>query len=191
MGLFAVSAESANLVALELAKIGGLALLAVAAIVAVQFRSLKIVLLVFLPVTLGCLWTGALLKLLGTSIHFMNAAVFPMIIGIGIDDGIHTVHRYLLTKRAGKGAPGAAPEPLQVIRKTFSVSGTSVALTSFTTMLAFGSLACSQNRGLASLGALCLLGVGACLLASITVLPVTLALLEGRRGNSAGAGQRH
>lgn len=183
-GLFAVSAESADLVAVELARIGGLALLAVAAIVAAQFRSPKTILLVFLPVSLGCLWTGALLKLLGTSIHFMNAAVFPMIIGIGIDDGIHTVHRYLLYKKAGKGAPGAAPDALPTIRATFAVSGTSVALTSLTTMLAFGSLAFSRNRGIASVGLLCLAGIGACLLASLTVLPAALAVLERRRGKS-------
>ena len=40
-------------------------------------------------------------------------------------------------------------------------------LTSVTTMVTFGSLGLSENRGLASVGTLSFVGIGACLVASV------------------------
>jgi predicted RND superfamily exporter protein len=52
-----------------------------------------------------------------------------------------------------------------------------VLIASLTTMIGFGSLALASHRGLASLGLVLLLGVGACLVTSAIVLPnVMLAL---------------
>ena len=99
----------------------------------------------------------------------MNASVLPMIIGIGIDDGIHLVQRYRYLRARFNG------RPRNLVRETFSVTGTGVALTSLTTMIAFGSLGFSENRGLASIGILAFIGVGSCLLASVSVLPALMA----------------
>ena len=64
-----------------------------------------------------------------------------------------------------------------------SVQFTGVLLTSVTTMVTFGSLALSENRGLASVGLLSAIGIGACLIASVVVLPALLQLSRGRSRN--------
>jgi uncharacterized protein len=49
-----------------------------------------------------------------------------------------------------------------------------------TTMIGFGTLMISSQRGLAGLGLCLTLGVGCCLLASLVLLPVVLQLLSPR-----------
>ena len=89
----------------------------------------------------------------------------PLIIGIGIDDGVHLIHRY---HYEGKDA----------IFTVFSSTGKAIIITSLTTMLAFGSLIFAIYRGFGSLGSALFLGVGTCLLASLFILPALLAMTE-------------
>ena len=182
-GLFTVSSESAHLVATEFWKIGAVAFIVAACVVGLLFRGWIQTSLVLLPVILSCVWTAAIFKFLGYSVHFMNMAVIPMIVGIGIDDGIHILHRYrMLREKSGKNSANSA---LSTVKESLSVTGTGIALTSLTTMLAFGSLAISRNRGISSLGVLCLIGVGSSLLAAVTVLPVVLYWFEKRNCDGA------
>ena len=117
--------------------------------------------LALLPAALGTLWTAGAFVLLGAQLNLMNLGVLPMVLALGVDDGIHVVHGHL-------GAESPRDHAIEV----------GVLLTSLTTLVAFGSLALSRNRGIASVGLLTLLGVTGCLLASVVVLP---ALLELRR----------
>ena len=56
-------------------------------------------------------------------------------------------------------------------------TGRAILVASLTTMVGFGSLAFASHRGMASLGTLLFLGVGACLVAAVVVLPNLLLLL--------------
>ncbi len=87
-----------------------------------------------------------------------------MIIGVGIDNGVHVMQRIRLEGRAGMGV---------VLRHT----GRAILIASLTTMIGFGSLALASHRGLSSLGFVLLLGVGSCLLTSMVVLPNLLVWL--------------
>ena len=172
-GLAVISAEAAGLVVSEMVSIGGLTAITIGILVALQFRRPLTFVLACIPVTIGCLWTAALMGLFGYRLHFMNASVLPMVLGIGIDSGTHLLHRYGLIRRHGGQASGAG-----IIRETFSVTGSASALSSITIMMSFGSLAFSSNRGLSSVGMLSLIGVGASLLASLTFLPAVLAAAQ-------------
>jgi len=168
-GVAVISAESADLVVADMALIGGLTAIAVGILTVLQFRRPMDIFLSFAPVTLGCLWTAALLNLLGHRLNFMNASVLPMVIGIGMDTATHVIHRHRLLAAGGGHLAGA-----DRIRETFRVTGSAAALSSITIMMSFGSLAFSSNRGLSSVGVLSFLGIGASLLASITFLPAAL-----------------
>ncbi len=75
--------------------------------------------------------------------------VLPLIIGIGIDYGIHVVHRFTVDNSIE-----------EVLRHT----GKAVFLSALATMIGFGSLgAIGTFRGIATLGILLFIGVGACL----------------------------
>jgi len=118
-----------------------------------------------LPVFSGVAMMLATMLLVGHGLNFVNVLIFPIIIGIGIDYGIHVVHRYL--DRAG-------------VRSIIVETGRAFMLTSLTTMIGFGSLVTSRYRGLWSLGVVSVLGMLFCLYASLIALPAMLAALERR-----------
>lgn len=166
-GLYLVSADSALQVAADFREVSLLTLAAIVLVLFLRFRRPGRVLLVLAPAALAALWTAGLGALLGQRLNLMNISVLPMVLAIGVDDGVHIVERYLRD-------PGR--DILAILNRT----GTAVVLTSLTTMVSFGSFALSANRGLASVGFLTLAGLGSALVASVTVLPAALVLLGKR-----------
>ena len=71
--------------------------LAIFGIVYLTFRNLRITLLVLMPIVFAIVVTFGLLRLIGHAFSFMSVTAIPLIIGIGIDNGIHLVRRYLET----------------------------------------------------------------------------------------------
>ncbi len=151
--------------------------LAVLMLLSIDLRRPRDVLLASVPVGLGVVWMIGLMQVLGVPYNLANIVALPLIIGVGIDNGVHLMHRY---RESGS--------MVEAMKHT----GTAVALSSLTTMVGFGSLALSSHRGLASMGVMMLLGVGSCLLISITVVPAALAVVErlDRRRGRLPAGAR-
>lgn len=162
-GLHFVSAEAAAQVAGDFSRVSLLTGLAVLGVMLLRFRGLRLTALVLLPAGLGVLWTAGLFSLLGLRLNLMNLGVLPMVLALGVDDGIMIVHRAL----AGEELRGPG----------FRATAAGVVTTTATTVLGFGSLALSQNLGLASVGVLSAAGLSFCLLASLGVLPAALTLL--------------
>jgi uncharacterized membrane protein YdfJ with MMPL/SSD domain len=92
--------------------------------------------------------------------------VLPLILGIGIDDGVHVVHDF----RRSRG-------PYRLSASTASA----VVITSLTSMVGFGSLMIASHRGLQSLGRVLTIGVSCCLFTSLVMLPALLAWLTRAR----------
>ncbi len=117
--------------------------------------------LAFFPLGLAGLATCSALVLLGWHFDFANVIVLPMLLGMGIDNGVHLVHRHRTN-----------PEEEDVLA---SSTARAVWFAALTTVLSFGSLAFASHRGMASLGRLLTLGVAATLVAYVVVLPAVLA----------------
>ena len=130
-----------------------------------DFRNLKLTLLAMVPLMVGAIWMVGIMQLIGQQLTMLNVIGIPLILGIGIDYGVHILHRYRV-----EGAGN--------IRTVFTSTGKAVMLTSLTTMLAFGSLIFATYRGLGSMGSALFIGVGTCFLASIFILPALLKLVE-------------
>ena len=98
----------------------------------------------------------------------------PIILGIGIDDGVHALHRF-------RGEAGSGPAR---IYDSFRFIGRAILLTSLTTMIGFGSVAFYEMRGMAGFGIVLFMGVGACFVATVLVLPPLLRVFhkEGTGG---------
>jgi hypothetical protein len=167
-GLYTVSSESAARIGADFRRITLLAVVCIGLVICLRFRHLRRVGLVFLPVACGTLWTAGFFALFGLRLNFMNIAILPMLLGIGIDNGIHIVHRFHL--------PGT-----RQVQDALQCTSTAICLSSFTTLLAFGTLALSVNQGIASVGFVSLTGVMACLLASLFTLPAALKVWEEKR----------
>ena len=133
-----------------------------------DFRRPGYALMALIPLCGGVLWMLGLMRLTGMQLTVMNVMGLPMIVGIGIDDGVHIVHRYL---EEGKGH----------LRAIFASTGKAILLTSLTTMLAFGSLVFSIWRGFGQLGGALFLGVGACFLTTVIFLSGIIGFLDRKR----------
>jgi len=147
-------------------------------ILLIDLRSLRHAVLAAAPLAIGVIWALGAMRLLGLSFNFANLVAMPLIVGVGIDNGVHVVHRVRLEGSAGMDV---------VLRHT----GRAILISSLTTMIGFGSLSLASHRGLESLGVLLLLGVGSCLVASIVVLPnllVVLGQVRARRRSATGRG---
>ena len=107
-----------------------------------------------------------LLGLLDIPLNAANMIVLPLILGIGIDDGVHVMHDF----RRQKGR-----------YRMSSSTASAVLITSLTTMVGFGSLMIAEHRGLQSVGRVLTLGVSCCLFTSLIMLPAILTILTRNR----------
>jgi hypothetical protein len=150
----------------------GLALVTV--ILWLDFRTLRHTLASLAPLAVGMVWMLGGMAALGQPMNFMNIFVTTMIIGIGVDYGIHMVHRF----RESSGLPVEARGAGLV------ETGKAVALAALTTMVGFGSLVTSHYPGLRSMGWVAALGVGSTSFVALSMLPAYLALRLRRRAAS-------
>jgi predicted RND superfamily exporter protein len=172
----AISITSSKLVQMELEELMTreswrillLALAAVSLLIYFDFRSWTLTFISLLPVVLASLWTLGIMGILGIHLNFMNLVVFTMVLGIGVDYGVHVLHR-------GLQSPLGQLE--QELRK---VSG-AVVLAALTTLVGFGSLVFSAYPGLQSMGVVALMGVGFSLLLALTLVPVIFHKWLGKR----------
>jgi len=130
-----------------------------------DFKSAKHALMGMIPLALGVFWMVGLMHLGGMELSMMSVMGLPLIIGIGIDDGVHILHRW---RHEGPGK----------IRLVFSSTGKAILLTSLTTMFAFGSLMFSAFPAFGQFGGALFLGVAACFLTTAIILPGILGYIE-------------
>ncbi|MCK5521381.1 MAG: MMPL family transporter [Candidatus Marinimicrobia bacterium] len=143
----------------------GLTIIVVIFFLWLDFRSLKKALLALVPLAFGLVWMLGIMGLTGVQFTLLNIIALPLIVGIGIDDGVHIIHRYELE----------GPKGLYTV---FASTGKAVIITSLTTMISFGSLVFAVYRGFGSMGIALFIGVGVCLAASLLILPAFLGKIE-------------
>ena len=148
---------------------GGIyAMVAIVIYVFIVFRNVRTVLFILIPVFAGSIWTLGIMDLTGLKLNMANLVILPLILGIGVVNGIHITHRYREEKDKNQ----------VVLSKS---TGQAVILSSLTTMIGFGSMMVADHYGVYSLGLVLSLGVFCCLIASITFLPALLKLSTAKK----------
>ncbi|MBN1288874.1 MAG: MMPL family transporter, partial [Actinobacteria bacterium] len=127
------------------------------------------------PVAFGVLALLGTYYYFGFELLFNNVILLPLIVGIGIDNGIYIMHRYL------EEGPGSIP-------RVIKLTGKAIFLTTATTCLAFASLLFSTHPGMRSMGAIPVLGLIYCFIGALVFMPaimkVTIDRKSGPRGES-------
>jgi uncharacterized protein len=146
-------------------------------IVYLTFRNLRVSLLVLMPIGFAIIVTFGLLKLAGHPFTFMSITAIPLIIGIGIDNGIHLVRRYRESDGSG----------ILVVAKA---SGAALIQSNLTTMIGFGALMAATFMPLAELGLVTSIGVALALVGGLCLIPAVILLQEAKHdnGNPSGVG---
>jgi predicted RND superfamily exporter protein len=157
-----------NLVWRDLADSLVLAGLAIAVALLLALRHPFYAALAAIPLVSGIVALLGIMALLTIKFNYVNFIVLPLIVGIGIDDGIHIVHHWRHDSK----------EKLPAILNRI---GRAIVLTSLTTTIGFGSLVSSHYPGLRSIGWVTALGILTCLLAALFLLPAVLAWIDAKR----------
>ena len=150
----------------------GIALVLILLIVWFSLRGWMRALLASAPLVLGYIWMLGGMRLLSMDFNFLSITISPLLIGIGVDNGIHILHRTIEERTL---------RPEGAIERGVGTTAISVIVTSLTTMLVFGSLLLARTPGLRQLGSSALLGIGFTLLFSIVFLPAALKIERGKR----------
>ncbi len=143
-----------------------LAGLIIVVVLLIYYRSLIFLALSTLPLIVGLATLSGIMVILHLDFNFLNLLVLTMIVGIGIDDGVHLVNTFKQAKNDN-------------MLEEVSQTGRAVILTSLTTLVGFGSIALSHYPGLRSMGYVAIIGISACLFASIIVLAAIFPIISG------------
>ncbi len=127
-------------------------------ILLLHFRSIKYAVISFIPLIAALIMTLGTMTLIKLDFNILNFLGLLLIIGIGVDDGVHILHHYLEEDRK--------------IEEVFSSVGRAILLTTLTTMIGFGSLIFSSYRGIATLGSVLIIGVGYAFLMTVLIIPL-------------------
>jgi hopanoid biosynthesis associated RND transporter like protein HpnN len=139
------------------------ALIAISILVLFHFRSILAVVLALLPVAMGSLWLAGLMGIFQIPFNLANIMTLPLVIGIGVTNGIQILNRY-----TEEGTPGI------LSRST----GKAVLVSGLTAISGFGSLILAQHRGIHSLGQVMAMGIALCMFAALAALPALLNLIS-------------
>lgn len=149
----------------------GVGLVLVFLLLLLDFRSWALTGVAMAQLLSGVVLMLGAITILGFEINYVNAFVATMILGVGIDYGIHLIHRMHLT--GGRVEEGLLE------------TGKAVVLASLTNMAGFGTLTLGAYPALRSFGAVAMIGSLACLFTSLTVVPALLGRGREERGPSA------
>lgn len=144
--------------------------MAVAIAAIFDFRNLRDALLAMVPPLAGGLMMFGMLTILDIDLNPANLIVLPLVLGIGVDDGVHVIHDF----RMQRGRYMMSPSTMNAI-----------VLTSLTSMIGFGSMMVAAHRGLYGVGLVLVIGVGSCLFVSLVTLPAILTLITRRKDDSS------
>ena len=145
------------------------ALLSIALVLYADLRSLRLTLLTLLPIATSAVVTVGLLSFFGFSFNTVTLVAVPLLLGVGVDDGIHIVHRM-------------REEPERPLSGIVASVARPIAMTTLTTCASLGVLLLTRHPGIESIAVLLLVGLPLCLLSSATLLPAcAIAIGTGLR----------
>ena len=139
----------------------GLAVVCVFLLLWASLRRVGDAFVAMLPITLAALITTAFGVVAGVPFNMTNVVVIPLVLGLGVDSGIHVITRYRHDGSMARMMESSTPR--------------AVMLSALTTLASFASLTVSEHRGIRSLGTLLVVALIALLFCTLVLLPAWIA----------------
>jgi predicted RND superfamily exporter protein len=153
-----VNARLTNLLEHDWPRVMGAALGVVVIVLSLTSGGVRRGLVALVPLACGIIWTAGLLGFAGVAVSIMSIGVAPLVLGIGVDDGVHM----LMARRRRGGRT----------EQVFADTGVAVVATTVTTVAAFAAFCFSATPALVQFGWQATVGLTFCLFGSLFVLPV-------------------
>jgi len=170
-GVPPLKAATSRILLQDLLKFIPLGYLFMAIVAFAAFRSVRGVAIPAGAITLGQIWTLAVMVLAGRSLNLVTFIVPPLINAVGFAYSVHMVSEHDDLLREGERGPEAVRLALR--RVAFPIF-----LTAVTTAAGFLSLCLSRIPAIREFGAFCVVGVVGSLVAALTFAPAALAALR-------------
>lgn len=142
-------------------------------IFAVGFGEISRPLFAILALSVGLGWTMGFTTIVIGHLNFITVSLVTMLMGLGIDFGIHLLFRY--DEEMGNGL-----SPQHAVEATIVGTGVDTLVGAAATAAAFLALTQANFRGISEFGIIAAAGTMLCLFSTITVLPSLLALYPGK-----------
>ncbi|RLF91077.1 MFS transporter [Thermococci archaeon] len=161
-----------DLVDKEIGRISTIGTIIVVLVVFLIFRRPTVAVAMIMPMFLGALWTIGYMGLAGIPFSQTLAGVVSMIVGLGVDYGMHITHRFLEELREGNKTP--------IITAMESV-GPGILVGALTTAGGFLALLTAQLTAIHDFGKVLAVGIFASMFSAYLVTPAILQLEFGRK----------
>jgi hypothetical protein len=138
---------------------------------ALYFRSVRVTVLVFVPLVGAIVVSLAFAAVTYGFLNLVSAFIFAILLGLGIDFSIVLLARWRDERARGLSRPAATMVVLATTGPASLFGGASTAL-------GFGVLAIADFQGFAQFGAVATVGVFAALLGALLVMPALAVLLD-------------
>ena len=147
----------------------GIAVLLVLLYLGFHFRRLLAIFLIFIPLLIGLIWTHGYAAILFGTLNILTAFIGAILLGLGIDHGIHLLSRFEHELAEERDLPDA-------IRNTFSETGRAVIVAGITTTVGFAGLSISEFRAFGEFGSIASVGMILMVISYTLCLPAMLGL---------------
>ncbi len=137
------------------------ALIAIAFLLLILIKVKMDAAIILISVLVGSVFTFGFMLIFNIPLNFANIIGLPLLLGIGVDSGIHIADRFRQEQGSNKN-----------IFTTSSSRG--VIVSSLTTICSVGNLAFSSHTGTASMGLLLTLGLASMMISTMMILPAFL-----------------
>jgi uncharacterized protein len=144
-----------------------IALITIALLLYAIRRSITDTVLVMTPLMLAGLFTMASTVLTGTPINFANIIALPLLLGMGVDNGIHMVEKL----------HHSISEDQNIYQ---SSTARAMFYGALTTVSSFAGLAFSPHQGIASMGLIITIGIFWIMVCTFIILPALSKMLLGK-----------
>jgi predicted RND superfamily exporter protein len=148
------------------------ALLAIFTILYLYFKSFVKSVLPLIPVGCAIIWAAGSMAIFGIPMDMATSIMGSLLLGLGIDYGVHVYHRYEEELKKGSSLNEA-------IETTVITTGSAVVTTTATTVAGFAALTIAPLPMMSNMGKVCALGIFFCMAAVISILP-SLIIIEER-----------
>jgi len=170
-GGHAIAAATETMLTDDLTLSGSLAMLLASAAFVLVFRRVRALVAVMPPLLLGTIWTAGIATTFPGGLSAIAVAFMSVVIGVGVDTGVHVYAALLEARRAGH-------EPRHAAMLARRSTARPVLFAAVTAGAAFGALSLSDIEAVQQLGILCAAGEIFTAIAIVLVTPEIGAWLE-------------
>lgn len=156
-GAPALNARIDELLTKDVPRVLPFAALAIFVVLVIGTRSFLLPIIILAPLSLALIWLAGLMSLFGIAVSAVTIAIAPLVLGIGVDGGVHFVSSW----RRHDGQ----------LEEVFAETGLAIIVTVTTSIAAFGTFVISDSPSLVRFGSQASLALAGCLLVTLTLLP--------------------